>query len=592
VDGFKKAYPDWEPKELVPTATQPGTASDKARIVTAVGPQEEPLDEKVPGVDVECVLLDIPPDVKLPLPRGTTPEVDTSHGVAGGARTLSNADGEVVVLSEQEKTAILERIQQSKSVKTIAKPTMQLKSGYSGMLKTGGDAPMPIGTEDEKSSSAENKIEYSFVGTTLTVTPTIQPDPSQITLDLTIEVRELTQTEKAPIISVRQMSTSAEIPDRSALLVRLPKSRDVKPPAESDATTSAESMADDSEGKIGSEREQPKSTLFALITPRIVEDAKPSDKAATDATPSSELRSSTPETDSELQIHLQARSIFASAEDAAKLRELVAQEPEAQLSQPYWARYLSDQRATDLMEETKKYRTLEMMSSPQVPILSGKSFDIRVGQRETLELPRIDQPQTNVSVEPIAFELSGKATAAVDRQSINMNIHAVDWKGIGKPEPVIEADFASSVALPAGRTLLVQIPYRNVRILGVREITSVVPEPEPPVWLHVRRTTTAEAKVKQQLFELVTEPLPDRKAPESYLFLMIKPKIVEPQQPQGESQSTTTSEARPAPPATQPAKLDLENNATEQTSQHVYEVFGTVFAPVPESLWEDCFAKL
>jgi hypothetical protein len=44
--------------------------------------------------------------------------------------------------------------------------------------------------------------------------------------------------------------------------------------------------------------------------------------------------------------------------------------------------------------------------------------------------------------------------------------------------------------------------------------------------------------------------------------------------------------------ATQPAKLDLENNATEQTSQHVYEVFGTVFAPVPESLWEDYFAKL
>ncbi|MCK4850512.1 MAG: tetratricopeptide repeat protein, partial [Phycisphaerae bacterium] len=45
-------------------------------------------------------------------------------------------------------------------------------------------------------------------------------------------------------------------------------------------------------------------------------------------------------------------------------------------------------------------------------------------------------------------------------------------------------------------------------------------------------------------------------------------------------------------PATQPTKLELEKTAIEQGSQHIYEVYGTVYDCVLDSLWEDWLAGL
>ena len=98
--------------------------------------------------------------------------------------------------------------------KVIARPMVMSLNGEEGMVKFGDQ--VPILSQTSTSTSTNVTVEYKDVGTTLTVTPTINETTGEITLKVATEVSNIVswmssgQT-KAPQIATRQATTSAHL---------------------------------------------------------------------------------------------------------------------------------------------------------------------------------------------------------------------------------------------------------------------------------------------------------------------------------------------------------------------------------------------
>jgi pilus assembly protein CpaC len=155
----------------------------------------------------------------FPLTSGWAGPASLTDGVlnSGGAGTAAAVNYATTGL---QASALIQMLQRTGSLKTLAEPVLTAISGETANFLAGGEFPIPVAKQNDQTS-----IEWKSFGVGLSFTPIVL-DEGRISLKITTDASELSSEGAVqsagisiPAIRTRRVSTTVELPHGGALVL-------------------------------------------------------------------------------------------------------------------------------------------------------------------------------------------------------------------------------------------------------------------------------------------------------------------------------------------------------------------------------------